>query len=46
MLKILIFVYTGGIAGGMELFISYPTEYVKTQLQLYGRQVSINSRKV
>jgi len=32
-------VLAGGIAGGMELFISYPTEYVKTQLQLYGRQV-------
>jgi len=24
----------GGIAGGLEIMISYPTEYVKTQLQL------------
>ena len=27
----------GGIAGGIEICITYPTEYVKTQLQLDER---------
>lgn len=27
-------VYVGGIAGGIEICITFPTEYVKTQLQL------------
>lgn len=27
-------VFTGGIAGGIEICITFPTEYVKTQLQL------------
>uniref|UniRef100_A0A4X2MCC4 Tricarboxylate transport protein, mitochondrial n=1 Tax=Vombatus ursinus TaxID=29139 RepID=A0A4X2MCC4_VOMUR len=27
----------GGIAGGIEVCISFPTEYIKTQLQLDGR---------
>lgn len=26
--------YVGGIAGGIEICITFPTEYVKTQLQL------------
>lgn len=26
--------YSGGIAGGIEICITFPTEYVKTQLQL------------
>lgn len=26
--------FTGGITGGIEICITYPTEYVKTQLQL------------
>lgn len=28
------FYITGGITGGIEICITYPTEYVKTQLQL------------
>lgn len=28
------FVIPGGIAGGIEICITFPTEYVKTQLQL------------
>lgn len=28
------FVVKGGITGGIEICITYPTEYVKTQLQL------------
>jgi len=27
----------GGISGGIEICITYPTEYVKTQLQLYEK---------
>lgn len=30
-------VFTGGIAGGIEICITFPTEYVKTQLQLDER---------
>lgn len=26
--------FSGGITGGIEICITYPTEYVKTQLQL------------
>ena len=26
--------FSGGIAGGLEIMITFPTEYVKTQLQL------------
>lgn len=29
--------YSGGIAGGIEICITFPTEYVKTQLQLDER---------
>lgn len=29
--------YIGGIAGGIEICITFPTEYVKTQLQLDER---------
>lgn len=28
---------SGGIAGGLEIMITFPTEYVKTQLQLDER---------
>lgn len=28
---------TGGIAGGLEIMMTFPTEYVKTQLQLDER---------
>jgi len=28
-------IIAGGIAGGIEICITYPTEYVKTQMQLY-----------
>eukprot|EP00126_Sphaerothecum_destruens_P011431 Sdes_comp20912_c1_seq5m18192 len=31
-------VFAGGLAGGCEILITYPTEYVKTQLQLDERQ--------
>jgi len=27
-------IFAGGIAGGIEICITFPTEYVKTQLQL------------
>eukprot|EP01135_Chromosphaera_perkinsii_P002912 Nk52_evm23s230 gene=Nk52_evmTU23s230 len=30
-------VVAGGIAGGVEIFVTYPTEFVKTQLQLDER---------
>jgi solute carrier family 25 (mitochondrial citrate transporter), member 1 len=30
----------GGISGGIEICVSYPTEYVKTQLQLESRAAS------
>ena len=29
--------FAGGIAGGLEIMITFPTEYVKTQLQLDER---------
>jgi len=32
-------VLAGGIAGGIEICITFPTEYVKTQLQLAEKQV-------
>eukprot|EP01083_Nonionella_stella_P214015 771389_1 len=28
-------ILAGGISGGIEIMITYPTEYVKTQMQLY-----------
>lgn len=31
------FVLTGGITGGIEICITFPTEYIKTQLQLDER---------
>lgn len=31
------FFVVGGIAGGIEICITFPTEYVKTQLQLDER---------
>lgn len=36
LVKIIMFfsVVSGGIAGGIEICITFPTEYVKTQLQL------------
>ena len=33
--KTLFFCLIGGITGGIEICITYPTEYVKTQMQLY-----------
>lgn len=30
-------IFSGGITGGIEICITYPTEYVKTQLQLDGK---------
>ena len=30
----LLFNFSGGITGGLEICITFPTEYVKTQLQL------------
>lgn len=36
LIKILIYLL-GGITGGIEICITYPTEYVKTQLQLDGK---------
>eukprot|EP00019_Armaparvus_languidus_P013927 CAMPEP_0168587254 /NCGR_PEP_ID=MMETSP0420-20121227/4772_1 /TAXON_ID=498008 /ORGANISM="Pessonella sp." /LENGTH=337 /DNA_ID=CAMNT_0008622505 /DNA_START=11 /DNA_END=1024 /DNA_ORIENTATION=+ len=30
-------ILSGGLAGGIEICITYPTEYVKTQLQLYEK---------
>jgi len=31
-------ILAGGIAGGIEICITYPTEYVKTQMQLYDQK--------
>nr|CAD7586952.1 unnamed protein product [Timema genevievae] len=36
-LKLFKGVLAGGLAGGTEIFVTYPTEYVKTQLQLDGK---------
>jgi len=33
-------IIAGGISGGIEIMISYPTEFVKTQLQLQEKQKS------
>jgi solute carrier family 25 citrate transporter 1 len=33
-------ILAGGIAGGIEISITYPTEYVKTQLQLEEKAIS------
>jgi len=33
--------FCGGVAGGVEILINYPTEFVKTQLQLYGKDSKI-----
>jgi len=33
--------FCGGIAGGVEVLINYPTEFVKTQLQLYGKDAKV-----
>lgn len=33
-LSVFLLVIPGGIAGGIEICITFPTEYVKTQLQL------------
>ena len=37
-------IIAGGITGGIEICITFPTEYVKTQLQLdeKGKTISIN----
>lgn len=35
--KYTIGIFLGGITGGIEICITYPTEYVKTQLQLDGK---------
>lgn len=37
------FVLTGGITGGIEICITFPTEYIKTQLQLDERN-GVNKR--
>lgn len=36
-LKKFIYLHLGGITGGIEICITFPTEYVKTQLQLDER---------
>lgn len=36
-LRVIFALYTGGIAGAIEICITFPTEYVKTQLQLDER---------
>lgn len=33
-MNVFLLVIPGGIAGGIEICITFPTEYVKTQLQL------------
>lgn len=33
-MSVCVYVCVGGIAGGIEICITFPTEYVKTQLQL------------
>lgn len=33
--------FCGGVAGGVEVCINYPTEFVKTQLQLYGKDAAV-----
>lgn len=33
-MSVFLLVIPGGIAGGIEICITFPTEYVKTQLQL------------
>lgn len=33
----IVFFFSGGITGGIEICITFPTEYVKTQLQLDER---------
>lgn len=33
--------FCGGVAGGVEVCINYPTEFVKTQLQLYGKDAKV-----
>jgi solute carrier family 25 citrate transporter 1 len=35
--NIIFFSFSGGITGGLEICITFPTEYVKTQLQLDER---------
>eukprot|EP01108_Squamamoeba_japonica_P006610 TRINITY_DN5400_c0_g1_i1.p1 TRINITY_DN5400_c0_g1~~TRINITY_DN5400_c0_g1_i1.p1 ORF type:complete len:319 (+),score=95.38 TRINITY_DN5400_c0_g1_i1:63-1019(+) len=35
-------ILAGGIAGGIEICITYPTEFVKTQLQLYEKSAKFN----
>ena len=32
--------YAGGLAGGLEIMMTFPTEYVKTQLQLDERSAT------
>ena len=38
-------IIAGGITGGIEICITYPTEYIKTQLQL-DEKVAAHSRQI
>lgn len=33
-ISVCVFVFVGGLTGGIEICITFPTEFVKTQLQL------------
>lgn len=33
--------FCGGVAGGVEVLCNFPTEFVKTQLQLYGKDAKV-----
>lgn len=39
-------IVAGGLAGGIEASISYPTEYVKTQLQLFDKNAHLKPLQV
>lgn len=39
-------IVAGGLAGGIEASISYPTEYVKTQLQLFDKNAHLRPVEV
>ena len=44
--KMLKGVIAGGITGGIEICITYPTEYIKTQLQLDEKVGSMVTTKL
>lgn len=39
-------ILSGGISGGIEICITYPTEYVKTQLQVFPHVFLIIRKQV